>query len=218
MTQVPAGSLDPQSPSAEAIADLWWFMLVLGTAVFVLFAVLLAVGLFRRRSADEEGWGRPSRAFISRWLIGGGVVLPLVGVLAVFVATLAAMRAIPSSSPPGALVIEVVGSQWEWQVRYPEHGVSTVNELHLPVGRPVTLELTSSDVIHSFWVPPLGGKRDLLPDDVNTLVLEAREPGRHLSHCAEFCGLLHAEHRLMVVAEPPEQFASWVADQQRSAG
>ena len=213
VTQVPAGSLDPQSPSAEAIADLWWFMLALGTVVFVLVMVLLAVGLFRRRATDAEGWGRPSRRFLARWVIGGGVVLPLVGVLAVFVATVLTMRAIPSTAPADALVIEVVGSQWEWEIRYPEQGISTVNELHLPVGRPVALELTSADVIHSFWVPPLGGKRDLLPDGTNTLVLEASEPGRHLSHCAEFCGLLHAEHQLVVVAEPPEQFETWVADQ-----
>lgn len=119
--------------------------------------------------------------------------------------------------PAGALVVEIVGHQWWWEVRYPDEGITTANELHIPVGRPIALQLTSADVIHSFWVPALGGKMDLLPDTTNTLVLQADEPGEHHSQCAEFCGLQHADHALIVVAEPAERFASWVADQQHPA-
>ena len=86
------------------------------------------------------------------------------------------------------------------------------NELHLPVGRPVNLQLTSADVIHSFWVPALAGKLDMLPDHTNTLVLEADEPGVHQSRCAEFCGLEHTKMVLTVVAEPEDRFAAWVAE------
>jgi len=213
MALLAAGSLDPQGPAAKAMADLWWLMLGLGVAVFAVFAVLLAVGLLRRRAgtgSEPPRQAQPSH----RWIVVGGVVMPLAVLLVVFGATVYTMRAVPGTAPPGALVVEIVGHQWWWEVRYPDEGITTANELHIPVGRPVALELTSADVIHSFWVPALGGKMDLLPDGTNTLVLQADEPGEHLSHCAEFCGLQHANHKLIVVAEPAERFASWVADQQ----
>jgi len=139
-------------------------------------------------------------------------VVPLVILLIVFGATVRAMRFIPTSAPPEALVIEVVGHQFWWEVRYPEHGVTVRDELHLPVGRRVNLQLTSADVIHSFWVPELAGKIDLLPARTNTLVLEADQPGVHTSRCAEFCGLEHTRMVLTVVAEPEERFAAWVAE------
>ncbi len=210
------GSLDPQGPVAEVMADLWWLMLGLGVLVFAVFAVLLAVGLFRRRSAEPEVGAQQSHRF-GRWLVVGGVVMPLIVLLVVFAATVQAMRVVPNTAPPDALVVEVIGHQWWWEVRYPEEGITTTNELHIPVGRPVAFRLTSADVIHSFWVPALGGKMDLLPDGVNTLVLQADEPGEHLSQCAEFCGLEHANMRLTVVAEPAERFATWVADQDGSS-
>jgi cytochrome c oxidase subunit 2 len=106
----------------------------------------------------------------------------------------------------------VVGHQYWWEVRYPAEGITVRDELHLPVGRPVNLQLTSADVIHSFWVPALAGKLDLLPDHTNTLVLQADEPGEHRSRCAEFCGLEHTKMVLTVVAEPEERFVSWVAE------
>ncbi|GAB3344799.1 cytochrome c oxidase subunit II [Modestobacter lapidis] len=212
MNDAASGSLDPKGPSAEAIADLWWLMLALGVAVFVLFAVLLAVGLFRRRPADESAEGRqPSE---KRWIVAGGVVLPVVVLTVVFGATVAAMRAMPNESPPEALVVEITGHQWWFEVSYPEEGVTVTDELHLPVGRPVTLRLTSADVIHSFWVPELGGKMDMLPDGVNVLQLRADEPGEWGTQCAEFCGLEHATMRVHVVAESPAAFATWIEQQQ----
>jgi cytochrome c oxidase subunit 2 len=210
------GSLDPQGPVAEAMADLWWLMLGLGVVVFVVFAVLLGVGLFRGRSAAEDEPPRAPRLF-GRWFVVWGVALPSVLILVVFVATIQAMRAMPSAASSEALAVEIVGHQWWYEVRYPDEGITTANELHIPVGRPVALELTSADVIHSFWVPALGGKRDMLPDGTNTLILEADEPGEHRSLCAEFCGLQHTNMGLTVVAEPAEQFTAWVADQRRPA-
>jgi len=130
----------------------------------------------------------------------------------VFGATVRAMRFVPTTAPPEALVIEVVGHQFWWEVRYPEQGVTVRDELHLPVGRRVNLQLTSADVIHSFWVPELAGKIDLLPARTNTLVLEADRPGDHRSRCAEFCGLEHTRMVLTVVAESEERFAAWVAE------
>lgn len=207
MTPPVDGSLDPQGPGARVIAELWWLLLGLGVAVFVVFVVLLALGLFRRgRTAGEA----PHQ--FSRWFVGAGVVVPTLILVVIFAATVAAMRALPGSAPPEALKVEIVGHQFWWEVRYPEQGITVRDELHLPVGRPVELRLTSADVIHSFWVPALAGKLDLLPDHVNTLVLRADEPGRHLSICAEFCGLRHADMRMVVVAEPQDRFAAWLAE------
>jgi cytochrome c oxidase subunit II len=205
------GVLDPQGPVSQAMADLWWLMLGLGGVVFVAVVVVLALGLFRRRpAAEQETNQRPTR--FGRWFVVGGVVAPLLILAIVFGATVRAMRLVPTTAPSDALVIEVVGHQFWWEVRYPEAGVTLTNELHLPVGRPVNLQLSSADVIHSFWVPALAGKLDLLPDYPNTLVLEADEPGVHQSRCAEFCGLEHTKMVLTVVVEPEEQFAAWVAE------
>ncbi len=203
-----SGALDPQGPVAEAMAGLWWLMFWLGLAVFVAFAALLTLALFRRRSDDREADPR-----IRRWIVWGGVVMSTVVLVVVFGATVYAMRAVPNEAPEDALVIEIVGRQWTYDVHYPDEGVTT-DVLHVPVGRPVALRLTSEDVIHSFWVPELGGKMDMLPDYTNTLVLQADEPAEYGARCAEFCGLHHANMVLRVVAEPPERFAAWIAQQQ----
>ena len=212
VAQPDGGALDPQGPVSGAMADLFWLMLGLGGAVFVAVVVVLGLGLFRRRPADEGQPDRQRGDSFGRWFVVGGVVVPLVILLIVFGATVRAMRFVPTTAPPEALVIEVVGHQFWWEVRYPEQGVTVRDELHLPVGRRVNLQLTSADVIHSFWVPELAGKLDLLPARTNTLVLEADQPGVHRSRCAEFCGLEHTRMVLTVVAESEERFAAWVAE------
>jgi len=212
-----AQSLDPEGPAAESMADLWWLMLALGVAVFVVFAVVLALGLFRTRPPEVPEPGAEAPGRFGAWMIGAGVAVPLVVIAVVFAATVQTMRAVPTTAPEGALVIDVIGHQWWWEVHYPEEDVTTANEMHIPVGRPVALRLTSADVIHSFWVPALGGKLDMLPDKVNTLVLEADEPGEHVSRCAEFCGLQHTLMGMVVVAEAEERFDSWVAARRQPA-
>jgi cytochrome c oxidase subunit II len=212
VTQPEGGALDPQGPVSGAMADLFWLMLGLGVAVFVVVVVVLALGLLRRGRSGEQQPDRQRPNSFGRWFVVGGVVAPLVILIIVFGATVRAMRYVPTTAPPEALVVEVVGHQFWWEVRYPDSGITVTNELHIPVGRPVNLQLTSADVIHSFWVPALAGKLDLLPDRTNTLVLQADEPGEHVSRCAEFCGLEHTKMLLTVVAEPEDRFASWVAD------
>jgi cytochrome c oxidase subunit II len=212
VTQPEGGALDPQGPVSEAMADLFWLMLGLGAVVFVVVVVVLALGLFRRGREGEPQADRQRPDRFGRWFVVGGVVAPLVILIIVFGATVNAMRFVPTTAPPEALVVEVVGHQFWWEVRYPDAGIATTNELHIPVGRRINLQLTSADVIHSFWVPELAGKLDLLPDRTNTLVLQADEPGEHVSRCAEYCGLQHTRMLLTVVAEPEEQFTAWVAE------
>ena len=206
------GALDPQGPVSQAMADLWWLMLGLGGVVFVAVVVVLALGLFRRRPAAEQGTGQGRPKRFGRWFVVGGVVAPLLILTIVFGATVRALRLVPTAAPSDALVIEVVGHQFWWEVRYPAEGITVRDELHLPVGRPVNLQLTSADVIHSFWVPALAGKLDLLPDHPNTLVLEADEAGVHRSRCAEFCGLDHTSMRFDVRIVSPDEFTKWLEE------
>lgn len=210
-------------PVADEIAWLWWVLLVLGAAVYVLVVGLLVLPAVRRRLADGEGGeevvARPAvpRAVEKRWIVAGGVLLPSVVLPIALGLSVWTMRDIPQSAPSGSLVVEVVGYQWWWSIEYPDHQVVVANEMHIPVGEPVELRLTSADVIHSLWVPDLAGKVDALPDGTTTLVIEADRPGRYGGRCAEFCGLEHARMQMVVVAEPPDEFASWLEEQERPA-
>jgi cytochrome c oxidase subunit 2 len=107
-------------------------------------------------------------------------------------------------------VIEVTGHQWWWEVRYPDTGITLRNELHIPVGQPVDIHLTTADVIHAFWVPRLGGKLDAIPGRTNVLRLQADRPGSYRGQCAEFCGMNHAHMQFTVEAHPPEAFDQWL--------
>jgi cytochrome c oxidase subunit II len=214
-------AIAPSGPAAKEISSAWWTLLVLGSAVYVLVLALLAAALLRRRTAGDsfapETRPHTPGARGHWWVILGGVVLPAVVLVAALTASVAAMRRIPQTAPSGSLVIEVVGYQWWWSVRYPAEQVTVANEIHIPVGEPVALELTSADVIHSFWVPELAGKLDALPDGTTTLVIEADEPGEYRGLCAEFCGLQHAKMGIVVIAQPANEFATWIADQRRPA-
>ena len=135
--------------------------------------------------------------------------------LAVFcaLATVVVLHRISALHPDDALTIEVTGQQWSWQVRYLDKDASrvltTTNEIHIPIGKPVRVRLSSADVIHSFWVPALGGRTDAIPGRTNAIWIEAGQPGRYHGPCAEYCGVQHARMTFHVVAEPPEQFAQW---------
>ncbi|MBW3609765.1 MAG: cytochrome c oxidase subunit II, partial [Actinobacteria bacterium] len=143
-------------------------------------------------------------------------VMPAVILVVVLVATVETMADLQTGDSPDALQVEIVGHQWWWEVNYPDAGVTTANEIHIPVGQPVEFTLTSADVIHSFWVPQLGGKLDLLPEDENVLVLEADAARVYRSQCAEFCGLQHANMGFVVVAEPPDEFQAWLDAQSQA--
>ena len=210
-------SLDPAGPGAQDIATLWWVLLAAGTAVFALVAVLFVVPLVRRRRDEAGDRGDVPAGKAARWIVWLGIVLPTVVLTGVLVVTVLTMRSVSRAAPDGSVQIDVVGYQFWWAATYPDHGVTVANELHIPVGEPVELRLTSADVIHSLWVPELHGKLDLLPETTNTLVLEADEPGIYGGECAEFCGLQHANMGFLVVAQPRDEFDAWLAAQTEPA-
>jgi cytochrome c oxidase subunit II len=193
---------------------MFWF----GTAVWVLVIVLMFAALLRRRRGTEATPpDSRSRDTGRRWPIIGGILLPLVVIGIVFGYSTYTLAAVENPADLPELKIEVVGRRWWWEVKYTDQAITTANEIHIPVGVPVQLELRSADVIHSFWVPELHGKLDLVPTRINTIVIEADTAGVYRGQCAEFCGLQHAHMALLVIAEPVADYNAWVAVQQAPA-
>jgi cytochrome c oxidase subunit 2 len=195
--------------------NLWWIILALSVAIFAGVIALLLYALFQRRR------GQSGSEFSSRrtWLmiVGGGVVLPVTVLLALFELTLQTMVALSAPPSDAEFTIEVTGHQFWWEVRYPDHGFVTANEIHIPINKVVELRLTSADVIHSFWVPKLQGKIDQIPGRINTSCINAQQPGISRGICAEFCGLQHAHMQFLVIPQTEEEFDAWVENQQRPA-
>lgn len=218
---------NPSGTGASAIADLGVLLLVIAGGVYLFVVGLLLFGLLRRRGGTPRERANPAittpvtltdaeprgaRAFV----IAAGVVMPTLVLSGVFAATLYTLNKLTPEQPE-TLTIYVIGHQFWWEVRYPDSGVVTANEIHIPVGVPVTIKLQSADVIHSFWVPELNGKADLIPGRTNTIVLNATKAGQYRGQCAEFCGMQHAHMAFLVVADPPEVFAAWLSDQAQPA-
>ena len=197
-------TLSPSGPAAGSIATLWWVMLA---GACVLFA--LVMGLFVL-VIKRPSWG--SSVSPARWIVLGGLALPAVVLLPLVGYALVAgerLLPLPGLTPPR---IEAVAGQWDWTFRYPDHaGLKTRNTLHLPAGMPVDVEVSSQDVIHSFWVPRLAGKIDAVPGHLNRLRIQADHPGRYEGLCNEFCGLGHAEMRFTVIVHAPQDYAAALA-------
>ncbi|WP_437640476.1 cytochrome c oxidase subunit II [Sorangium sp. So ce854] len=201
-------ALDARGPGAAEIAGLFWLFLALtvvpGAATIAL--LLLAVrGKRRRRTLADVRPGDGHGFIVAGTLVTTGVLAALL------VASVRAGSRAGSPPGPAELTVDVRGHQFWWEVRYPDHQVVSANEVHIPVGRPVRLRLTSADVIHSFWVPELHGKRDMIPGETNVLWLKADRAGVYRGFCAEFCGGQHALMALELVAEPPDALAAWLA-------
>ncbi|MGI8425614.1 MAG: cytochrome c oxidase subunit II [Actinomycetota bacterium] len=207
----PLNYLKPVGPAAKSADDLW--RLTFGIAVVIFFLVegglVFVLVKYRQRSPKDSPKQVHGNARLEiLWtliptLILGAVVAPPT-VKGIF-----EMSAAPTAD---TLKIKVIGHQWWWEYRYPE-GVVTANELHIPTGRPVRLELTSVDVIHSFWVPKLAGKQDVVPGRVNYLNIESPRAGEFAGQCAEFCGLSHANMRVTAIAQSPADYDAWVKGQ-----
>jgi cytochrome c oxidase subunit 2 len=207
--QVHAAVLTPQGPAAARITDLWWVMLWLAVAVCVAVFSLLGLALFRPA-------GAPRAHQANRFVVIGGIVIPAIILLGLLLYSLGATAALAVPART-ALTIRITAHQWWWEAYYPEQDFLTANEIHIPTGRTVRLEITASDVIHSFWVPALNGKVDAIPGQVNELWIEAAETGVFQGQCAEFCGLQHGRMKFLVFADPPAAFSAWLAGQLKPA-
>lgn len=195
----------PAGPAAEHINELWWFLFLVLAVVFGL--TMLLTGLAIGRRAPPGGAGPPLGS--TRFIVVSGILVPAVILLALLVASLRSTVAL--RTPTTGTTVRIVGHQWWWHVEYPQLGIVTANELHLPRGEPVRLELESADVIHSLWVPNLTGKMDLVPGRTNVFWLQGDQPAVYRGQCAEFCGLQHARMGLHVVVLEREDFERWAA-------
>ena len=209
-------TLHPASGAERSIADLWWVMLIGSVIGFGSVAFLLYLG-WRRRGRTT----RPvSNARLETTLVVTlGVGVPVVVLLALFVySDVFVMRSTAAPTPGSTqMTIDVIGHDWWWDVEYPGTPVVTANEIHIPVGVAVNVVGTTADVIHSFWVPQLNRKIDLIPGRKNRVLLEADRPGRFRGQCSEFCGLQHAHMAVLVIAEPQARYRTWLANQERPA-
>jgi cytochrome c oxidase subunit 2 len=213
----------PASPQAHAVATLFWWLLGVGALVwFLVVAVGIYAAFARRGTPGEDGLMHVSpatHARMERMVIGAGIVTAAI-LLGFLVFDFSVGRAL-ASFPAQSITIDVTGHQWWWQVQYedpnPSLWVTTANEIHVPVGEAVQFKLASSDVIHSFWVPNMDGKRDLIPGYRSSIWFRADTPGVYRGQCAEFCGMQHAHMAFLVIAEPRPQFTTWLLRQRTSA-
>jgi cytochrome c oxidase subunit 2 len=205
----PQTVLEPRSEQARTANDLLQFAFWTGVGVFVVVegALIYALIRFRRRRGDSL----PAQTHGHLGLEIGWTIAPTILLVLLAVITVPAIFA--NAQPPGADAIRVraIGHQWWFEFRYPELGVTTANELHVPLGRDIEILLESDDVIHSFWVPQLRGKMDMVPGRVNRVVIRPEETGTFFGQCAEFCGTAHALMKFTVVVEEPGAFETWVA-------
>lgn len=215
-------TLQPQGPAANRIAHMQWLMIILFLIVTAIMWVLIAWAVAKRRGTLAEhapvdiGGGQG-------WIVIGGMLIPMIILFFLFVVGMKLLASFPihqASSQVGLKPeILVVGHQWWWEVHYlndqPDQQVTTADEIHIPINRPVTIELESRDVIHSFWVPALHGKVDMVPGHPNFIRIEANHIGLYKGQCSTYCGAEHARMKLVVVAQAPDEYQAWLAQQRK---
>ena len=206
--------LDAHGGESRRVSGVWWLMFSMAAVVYVVVAAFIVIAIVRGRRGTTERKAPKDDTFI--WL--GGIVAPVIILAVLAVVTVNTTEALRTASS-GELRVAVVGKRWWWDVTYPDvAGVRTANEIHIPVGRTVDIELTSDNVIHSFWVPQLAGKVDTIPGQTNHLRLTAEQAGTYRGECAEYCGIEHAHMNFLVIAESPADFDRWLARRSSGAG
>ena len=215
-------AIDPAGPQSGKIAVLWWgFFWLLAVIFAIVMAVMLVTLLRRPPSAVENRPAEHAESGLTRTVTAATVVTVLLLFVLLIVSVKTGKATADLGKKPNLLTIEVTGNQWWWQFRYmnpdPSRILTTANEIHIPVGQPVLIQGRSNDVIHSFWVPNLQGKRDLIPSRVTTEYLQVDNPGVYRGQCSEFCGLQHAHMAFYVIAEPRDKFNTWMQAQLQPA-
>ncbi|MDQ4133368.1 MAG: cytochrome c oxidase subunit II [Actinomycetota bacterium] len=210
----PQDTLSPEGPAARTIDNLIEPVFIVAGVIFVLVEVLVVVFTIRyrqRRNSPDPVQIEGNTRLELFW-----TVVPALILFFVAIPTLATIFKL-AKKPADALAVTVVGHQFWWEYRYDDFGIVTANELHIPAGQPVEISLEGADVIHSFWVPKLAGKTDVVPGRTNHMSIEADKPGTYLGQCVEFCGISHANMRLQAIAHTPSDFNNWVREQQTAA-
>ena len=218
--------LETFGATGSRITPLLWGLIVLSVVVVLIISILVLIGIERRRIDQSELPGGMLPVSRSpgglRWIYFG-LALTTIALIAFAVWTFSTMAAInePPEDPP--FTIDITAQQWWWEAEYSVEGepyrtFETANELHIPVGVPVRIRLHSEDVIHSFWIPALGGKTDAIPGQVNETWIQAEREGVYRGQCAEYCGKQHAHMGMRVFADPPHKFAAWWNEQLKPAG
>lgn len=210
----PQSVFAPRSDYSTEVDGLFWNIFWWAVVVFLIVETLLVVAIARYRARPGAPTPKPIHGHTALEI--GWTLAPALILVFIAVPTMRTIFATSGHAPEGALRVEVIGHQWWWEYRYPTLEIGTANELHIPVGTPIQVEMTSADVIHSFWVPALGGKRDLTQGRTTRIAFRTDSVGEYWGQCAEFCGASHANMRLRVVVEPDSAFQRWV-DRQRTA-
>ncbi|HTP11411.1 MAG TPA: cytochrome c oxidase subunit II [Anaerolineae bacterium] len=215
-TSTQPSSLNPAGPNSAAIASLFTVVLVIATAVFVVVEGLILISAFRFRHRVKDT-SEPTQVHGNTKAEIAWTILPALIVVTLFVMALQTQQTLdtkPVAAAPEQITVKVIGHQFWWEYQYSDLGITTATDLVIPTDTVVNLELTSADVIHSFWVPQLNGKTDAFPNHVNTTWIQANTPGIYYGQCAELCGASHANMRVVVVAKTPDEFDQWVKQQQ----
>jgi cytochrome c oxidase subunit II len=213
----------PHSTPAESIYHLSVFVLAITGVIFLVVFSLLAYAVVKFRSQSAGSEREPAQVYGSTQIELAWTIIPILIVVVLFLATARVIHAIQDAPKPASAVeVTAIGHQFWWEFRYPALGIVTANELHVPVSdlvhpRPTFLKLLSADTDHSFWVPQLAGKTDLIPNRVNKMWMDPHQTGIYLGQCAQYCGTQHAKMLLRVSVDTPEAFEAWVQDQKRPA-
>jgi len=221
--RVPTNVFAPESTHAWVIYKYTLLVLAITGAIFVVVAGLLAYAIVRFRQRKGDDTTEPPQVYGSEQVEIAWTVIPVIIVIVLVLTTARTIHEIQDAPrPPGSLEVTAIGRQWWWEFRYPSLGIVTANELHIPVSdranpTPTFLRLLSADVAHSFWVPRLAGKTDLIPNRVNQMWMDPSQPGLYLGQCAEYCGTQHAKMLLRVYVHKREDFDRWVAEQKAPA-
>jgi cytochrome c oxidase subunit 2 len=219
----PTSIFDPAATPARSEFGLSMLVLSVTLAIFLLVGGLLFYVLIRFRHRPTDSEREPAQIYGSNQIELSWTVIPILIVVMLFLSTTRVILDTEAApKPSGALDVTVIGHQFWWEFRYPKLGVVTANELHIPVSDPAKptptyLGMSSADTDHSFWVPRLAGKMDLIPNRLNTMWIDPQEPGLYLGQCAQYCGTQHAKMLLRVYAQSPEDFAAWTKQQQKPA-